>query len=262
MQMDEPNRNAYPGRMAGGRMKIVDGHATIGANRDVELSASALIRSMDRLGIDVALVSPPEPFIPLRNREGNEFVAGAAARSGGRLLPYAVASPWLGDAAVAELRRARDAGARALKLDPGLQGFDLHDGLDDPLIEFAAASNWPVYVRTGTPPNGLPLQLALLAGRHPDAWFLMGKSGATDFSADGPAALDAAANLVADSAYVEWPTRFARTYPEAAAGRVVFTTDAPFADAEVELARVTEAGLDDAVRDAVLGNTFAARLGL
>jgi predicted TIM-barrel fold metal-dependent hydrolase len=243
-------------------MTVVDGHATIGANRDVELSAEALVDSMDRLGVDVALVSPPEPFVPLRNREGNELVAAAAAASGGRLLPYAVASPWLGGEALEELRRARDAGARALKLDPALQGFDLHDGLADPLIEFAAASGWPVYVRTGTPPHALPLQLAWLASRHPDAWFVMGKSGATDFSADGPSALAAAANLVADSAHVEWPTRLARLDPEGAGHRVVLTTDAPFADAEVEVARVMEAGLDDVVREAVLGGTLAARLGL
>jgi predicted TIM-barrel fold metal-dependent hydrolase len=243
-------------------MTIVDGHATIGANRDVELSAAALIESMDRLGIDVALVSPPEPFLPLRNREGNALVAAAAADSGGRLLAFAVASPWLGSEAVEELRRAKEKGARALKLDPGLQGFDLHDGLADPLIEFAAASDWPVYVRTGTPPHGLPLQLAWLAARHPDAWFVMGKSGATDFSADGPSALGAAENLVADTAHVEWPTRFARLNPEAAAGRIVFTTDAPFADAGAELARVTGAGLEGAALEAVLGGTLAARLGL
>src|SRR6478609_4466818 len=164
-------RLSWPGGR--GDMKIIDGHATVGANRDVELSAVALVESMDRLGIDVALVSPPEPFMPLRNREGNELVAEAAAGSGGRLLPYAVASPWLGDEAVEELRRAHAAGARALKLDPALQGFDLHDGLADPLIEFAAAVHWPIYVRTGTPPHGLPLQLAWLAGRHPDAWFMM-----------------------------------------------------------------------------------------
>jgi predicted TIM-barrel fold metal-dependent hydrolase len=181
-------------------MTVVDGHATIGANRDIELSAGGLIELMDRLGIDVALVSPPELFLPLRNREGNELVARAAAASAGRLLPYAVASPWLGREALEELRRAGDAGARALKLDPALQGFDLLDGLVDPLIEFAAASGWPVYVRTGTPPHGLPLQLAWLAARHAAAWFVMGKSGATDFSADGPSALAAAPNLVADSA--------------------------------------------------------------
>jgi uncharacterized protein len=241
---------------------VVDGHATIGANRDVDLSALTLIASMDRLGIDFALVSPPEPFLPVRNQEGNEFVVAAAAAGAGRLLPYAVASPWLGGEALEILSRARDAGARALKLDPALQGFDLTDGLADSLIEFAAASAWPVYVRTGTPPHALPLQLAWLASRHPDAWFMLGKSGATDFSADGPSALAAAANLVADSAYVDWPTRLARTQSATFGDRVVLTTDAPFADAEIELARVTEAGLDDDVREAVLGGTLAALLGL
>ena len=241
---------------------VVDGHATIGANREVELSAEALVASMDRLGVDVALVSPPERFLPVRNREGNELVAAAAAASDRRLLPYAVASPWLGGEAVEELRRARDGGARALKLDPALQGFDLQDGLADPLIELAAAFGWPVYVRTGTPPHALPLQLAWLANRHPDAWFVMGKSGATDFSADGPSALAAAPNLLADSAHVEWPTRLARLEPSTVGDRVVLTTDAPFAEAELELARVREAGLDDAVREAVLGGTLSARLGL
>lgn len=243
-------------------MTIVDGHATIGANRDVGLSAVDLVASMDALGIDVALVSPPEPFVPVRNREGNALVAETAAASGGRLLAYATASPWLGDEAVEELQRAQDAGARALKLDPALQGFDLNDGQADALVEFATAAGWPVYVRTGTPPHALPLQLAWLAGRHPRAWFLMGRSGATDFSADGPSALRAAPNLLADSAYVEWPTRLAGGNPEEFGARVVFTSDAPFADAEVELARVAEAGLADDVREAVLGGTLAARLGL
>ena len=241
---------------------IVDGHATIGANREVSLSPDDLLASMDELGIDVALISPPEPMIPLRNREGNELVTAAAAASGGRLLAYAVASPWLGAEALDELRRAQDAGARALKLDPGLQGFDLLDALVDPLLEFAADAAWPIYIRTGTPPHALPLQVAWLAARHPSARFIMGKSGATDFSADGPSALAAAPNLVADSAHVEWPTRLARLTPESHGDRVVMTTDAPFADAQLEFARVTDAGLSADVRAAVLGGTISTLLGL
>jgi predicted TIM-barrel fold metal-dependent hydrolase len=240
---------------------VVDGHATVGANRDVSLSVRDLLASMDRLGIDRALISPPEWMIPLSNREGNQLVAAAAAASGGRLLAYAVASPWLGADALDELRRAQDSGARALKLDPGLQGFDPLDGLVDPLIELAVGARWPVYVRTGTPPHALPLQVAWLAARHPNAHFILGKSGATDFSADGPSALAAAPNVVADSAHVEWPTRLARLTPETYGNRVVFTTDAPFADAELELARVTDAGLEDGVRAAVLGGTISTLLG-
>jgi predicted TIM-barrel fold metal-dependent hydrolase len=238
---------------------IVDGHVTIGRSRDVELDVDQLLATMGRLGIDRALISPPEYFIPVRNREGNELVTAAARASDNRLVAYAVATPWLGGEAIEELERAREAGARALHVDPPLQGFDLLDGLVDPLIAFAVESGWPVYVRTGTPPHALPLQLAALAARFPAGAFVMGRSGATDFGRDGPAALEIAPNLYADSAHINWPTALAALSPET---RVVFTTDAPFADAEIELARVVEAPLDDQVRAAILGGTLASLLGL
>jgi predicted TIM-barrel fold metal-dependent hydrolase len=241
---------------------VIDGHAMLGEGRDASLSADELLATMERLEIDAALVSPSERFLPVRNREGNELVAEAAQSSGGRLLAYAVATPWLGDESLDELRRAHDAGARALKLDPGLQGFDLLDELAEPLVAFAVEVGWPIYVRTGTPPYGLPLAVAALAGRFPEGRFVLGKSGATDFSHDGPASLAAAPNLFADSVYVEWPTALAGTRPDEIGRRVVFTTDAPFADPAIELARVTEAPLRDEVRDAILGGTLAAILGV
>jgi predicted TIM-barrel fold metal-dependent hydrolase len=119
-----------------------------------------------------------------------------------------------------------------------------------------------VYVRTGTPPHALPLQLAWLAARFPEGSFLLGKSGATDFSHDGPATLAAASNIYADSVYVEWPTALAAADPEGRGGRVFFSTDAPFADPPIELARVTEAPYGPDVRDAILGGTLAGLLRL
>jgi predicted TIM-barrel fold metal-dependent hydrolase len=241
---------------------VIDGHVMLGRGRDVSLSVEHLLATMDRLGIDQALVSPAEGYLPVRNDEGNELTAAAAAASGGRLLAYAVATPWLGADALEELRRARDAGARALKLDSALQGFDLLDGQAEPLIAFAIESGWPVYVRTGTPPHALPLQVAWLAARFPEANFLLGKAGATDFSHDGPATLEAASNVYADSVYVEWPTALAAADPQGRGGRVFFSTDAPFGDPVIELARVTEAPYGDEVRDAILGGTLARLLGL
>jgi hypothetical protein len=225
---------------------VIDGHVMLGRGRDESLSVEQLLATMDRLGIDQALVSPAEGYLPVRNDVGNELTAAAAAASGGRLLAYAVATPWLGADALEELRRARDAGARALK----------------PLIAFAIESGWPVYVRTGTPPHALPLQVAWLAARFPEANFLLGKAGATDFSHDGPATLEAALNVYADSVYVEWPTALAAADPQGRGGRVFFSTDAPFGDPVIELARVTEAPYGDEVRDAILGGTLARLLGL
>ena len=239
---------------------MIDGHVMLGPSRDASLTTEGLLRSMDRHGIDYALVSPSEHYLPVRNRLGNETVAEACVRSEGRLLQYAVATPWLGDEAVEELERARASGARALKLDPAIQGFDPLDGQAAPLIEFAIGSRWPVYVRTGTPPHGLPLQVAWLASQFPEGHFLLGKSGATDFSHDGPTAL-ATANVFADSVYVEWPTALASEHPERYGHRVVFTSDAPFGDVAIELARVREAPAPAWVIDAVLGGNLARLLG-
>ncbi len=241
---------------------VVDGHVTLGESRDASLSVEHLLETMSRLGIDRALVAPAERFVPVNNRQGNELTAEAAERSGGTLLAYAVATPWLGDEALEELRRAREAGARALKLDPALQGFDLLDGQAEPLVAFAVECGWPVYVRTGTPPHALPLQVAWLASRFPEGSFVLGKSGATDFSHDGPATLAAAPNVYADSVYVEWPTALAAADPQGRGGRVVFTTDAPFGDSAIELQRVTGAGLPAEVESAVLGATLSRLLGL
>ena len=241
-------------------MTVLDGHVMLGQGRDAALSAETLLGTMDRLGIDRALVSPAEGFLPVRNREGNELVAAAAATSGARLLAYAVATPWLGAQALEELRRARAAGAVALKLDSALQGFDLLDGQAGPLVEFAIEAGWPIYVRTGTPPHALPLQVAWLAARFPEGRFLLGKAGATDFSHDGPATLEAAPNVYADSVYVEWPTALAAADPRYGR-RVFFSTDAPFGDPAIELARVAEAPYGDDVRAAILGGTLAGLLG-
>jgi len=240
---------------------ILDGHVTLGESRDASLSVEQLLMTMDALGIERALVAPAERFVPVGNREGNQLTADAAGRSD-RLLAYAVATPWLGDEALEELRRAREAGACALKIDPALQGFDLLDGQVEPLVAFAIESGWPVYIRTGTPPHALPLQVAWLANRFPEGSFLLGKSGATDFSHDGPATLATAPNVYADSVYVEWPTALAASDPAGVGSRVVFTTDAPFADPAIELRRVTDAGLPDEVESAILGGTLARLLGL
>ncbi|KAA1418288.1 amidohydrolase family protein [Mumia zhuanghuii] len=242
---------------------IIDAHVRLGRGREVVLEPEALITSMDRLGIDKALVAPDERCIAVDDREGNDRVAAAAAASGGRLIPYAVANPWRGARAVDELRRARDAGARALCVDSVLQGFDLLDGLLDPLLEFARDAGWFVYVRTGTPPSALPLPLASLARRFPDVAFVMGRSGATDFWIDAAPALRYAGNLFGDTCYAPWDTVLAALAadPEIGASRLVFSTDSPYTVPEAELSRVTDWPITDTERAEVLGGVVGRLLG-
>jgi predicted TIM-barrel fold metal-dependent hydrolase len=236
---------------------VLDAHVRLGDGRDASLTAAELLATMDRLGIDRALISPQERCLAVDHREGNAFVAEAARSSGGRLLPYAVASPWRGRRALDELARAAEEGAVALALDPAVQGFDLLDGQADPLVAAATARGWPVYVRTGTPSFALPLQLAELAVRHPQTSFVMGKSGATDFWIDARPALERAPNLYADTAYAPWDAVLADLAaapigPE----RLVFSTDLPNSDPAIERARHDAWPLTDAARAAILGGTL------
>lgn len=242
---------------------IVDAHVRLGQGREVRLDARQLIASMDSLGIDIALVAPDERCIAYDNRAGNAHVIQAAAASSGRLIPYAVANPWRGQAAIEELKRASDGGARALNVDSVLQGFDLLDGLIDPLLDFAADAEWPVYVRTGTPPSALPLPLASLARRYPETPFVMGRSGATDFWIDAAPALRYAPNLYGDTSYAPWDTVLIELGhdPEIGPSRLVFSTDGPYAVPRAEMKRVLDWPIEESARREVLGGTVMRLLG-
>ncbi|HWD81998.1 MAG TPA: amidohydrolase family protein [Kribbella sp.] len=242
---------------------IIDAHVRIGESRDASLDPAELLATMDALGIDQAIVAPSERCIAYDNREGNETTAKAAAASNGRLLPYAVANPWRGHRAVQELDRARDAGAVALAVDSVLQGFDLLDGLLDPLLDFAAAAGWFVYGRTGTPANALPLPLASLARRRPELPVLMGKSGATDFWIDAIPALLHAPNLYGDTSYAPWDTVLSGflAEPGIGAGRLVFSTDAPYTVPLAEVDRIRDWPVDPEQKAKVFGGNLARLLG-
>lgn len=243
---------------------VLDAHVRIGRGREVDLSPSQLLDRMDRLGIDAALIAPAERFIAIDNDEGNALTGRAAERSAGRLFAYGVANPWRGAAALDTLRRARDVGAVALAVDAALQGFDLHDHLLDPMLELAGEFDWPVYVRTGTPPTALPLPLASLARRYSHLTFVMGRSGATDFWIDAVPALVYAANLLADTSYAPWDTVLTSfsEHPRVGAGRVVFSTDAPYTVPEAEIDRVVSWPITQLERAKVLGRTMRRTIGL
>jgi uncharacterized protein len=241
---------------------VIDAHVTIGANRATQLAPDALLGQMGANGVDYALIAPAERFVAVRNREGNALVANAARLSAGRLIPYAVATPWLELEAIEVLEEAARAGAQALKVDPAVQGFDLLDGQLDPLLAFASDRGWPVYVRTGTPPFALPLAVAHLASRFPSINFILGRNGATDFWLDVLPALAVARNLHADTAVTFWDLGLApiAADPELGPARIVFSSDAPFGAVDLELDNVLALPVGHADRDAILGGNISRLL--
>ena len=240
-------------------MRIVDARCTIGTGRQCALSADDLVRRLDELEIEAAVVSAPDRCLAVANREGNDLVLDACRRHPGRLIGFAGVNPWYGDAALAELRRAADVGLRGLVLHPPLQGFLLVDDLADPLVAAAGELGMPVYVPTGTPVQALPLQLTELARRFPDTRFLMGHMGHSDFWIDAIPAVAAAPNIYAELSYKQ-PHTIEDAVRILGPDRVVFGSDAPFNDLRLELEKFFATDLDDDARELVAAGTLLSLL--
>lgn len=235
---------------------IVDGHIVVAH----DMTAADVLRTMDACGVDIALMSPADDEVAVRNADGNRRMTSIAAAAPDRLLAYAVANPWFGSDAVRELETAFSAGARALKINSSLQGFLLLDRIVDPLVQVARDHGVPVYAHTGTPVHALPLQLGELASRFPDVSFIMGRSGRTDFRGDAPTTLAMAPNVFADTSHDYGVTGLTNMYRAVGARRMVFCSDEPFATCREGLRAVRAASMNEAERACVLGGNLLALL--
>ncbi len=128
---------------------IVDAHAHMGPYFAFMVghdgSAEAMVRSMDRLGIDVTIVSP-HIALTCDFREGNRHAAEAAGEFPGRIVPFVVVNPNYPPAEIeAEITQWHETtGIKCFKLHASLQKTDtLNDGYT-PLYEYADEHALPI----------------------------------------------------------------------------------------------------------------------
>ncbi len=114
-------------------------------------------------------------------RAANDRTLEAAARSAGRLIPFARLD--LAEHPLEEATRCLELGARGIKLHPRAQGFLLNDERLEPIFELAAARRVPILIHGG---RGLPPiadALARLMDRHPQAQLIVAHGGIADLAA-------------------------------------------------------------------------------
>jgi predicted TIM-barrel fold metal-dependent hydrolase len=119
-------------------------------------SPGLLLRRLDADGIARAvLVNYPSPDQMGFGHGANDYVARYCAEAPDRLIPMGGVHPRFTDDAGAEVRRAAEAGVRALKVHPPHMGFAANaylDGLDGlrAVYEEAQRLRLPVMIHTGT----------------------------------------------------------------------------------------------------------------
>jgi predicted TIM-barrel fold metal-dependent hydrolase len=180
-------------------------------------------------------------------------------------------SPLHGKAALAELERCFERGAKGIKLNPRKHGgYPLNNEELDPLMRLARELDIPVITHTDT--NDIqctPYQARMLALRHPEVTLIV-----AHFGLDGtaihwvPEVVKDAPNIVLDcSATPDMPYYvFNRSCQIIGADRILFASDSPDLSPEVNLVKLQvaeeEYGLSKEDKRKILGENAARVLKL
>lgn len=115
-------------------------------------------------------------------RARNDAVLAAARDSGGFFFAVPSVHPADGQAALAELKRLADAGARMIKLHPSTQGFDLAGPELAAVVDEAAALGLVLLFDAYSPFDGDEIgKFLVLAVEHPSARIVLAHLGAMRF---------------------------------------------------------------------------------
>ncbi|WP_239080081.1 amidohydrolase family protein [Paractinoplanes brasiliensis] len=219
-----------------------------------------MLAAMDAAGIGQAAVCaggmlPLERLARQLNDGGrtetaadNEGVRRACEASGGRLLPFYFADP------------VRDVEAygkcafdfRGLEISPAVHGGRLDDPGVGELVDIAGIAGHPVYLVTVAQPGARPADLVRLAARFPHVTFVWGHCGHTGLDITGLNTVAGSPNVLAElSGCLTVTARLA--VARLGARRVLFGTEYPLQQPEVELCKIAALDLDRPDREAVLG---------
>jgi predicted TIM-barrel fold metal-dependent hydrolase len=211
-------------------------------------TVSGLLRSMDRAGIDKAVVcsiaTKPEQFAPI--------LRWSRAVASDRLIPFASVHPSDPDA-VARIREVKESGLKGIKLHPYYQDFDLGDERLDSFYQAIADSGLVLVSHTGydmafpQDQRAAPLKSLRLTSRFPPLRFVATHFGAwQDWDEverqliGKPLTLEISLTLEYLSSEVVRRMILAHPFD-----RVLFGTDSPWGDSLEALQRLRALELDD-----------------
>jgi uncharacterized protein len=248
---------------------VIDCHAHMGNWRAFYLpeagTVEAMLRSMDRLGIDT-VVSSAHLSIGCSHYEGNCEVIAANQAHPDRILPYVTHNPhcpWEPTLAQAE----------ALRAQGRLYGFKQHTDVHGaaathpgyvPLYEYANAYGLPVLNHLWNGSLGGESALLGLSRRYPSMSLIVAHShgdwpGTRNFVESALRRdniyLDMAGSVVVPG-MLKWMVE--KLGPE----RVLFGTDIPFFDPRVRLGYVLTAEISDEAKRLILGVNAKRLFGL
>jgi len=267
--------------------------AAIYTHRDAAMAtAGELLASMDEAGVDRSIMCNFAWHDEALIDQTNEYILGAAARSGGRLIPFVSVHLAGGrrhggveteeaPAAVsgdprAKIRMLASAGARGIgELRPSDSGYDLANSDEADVLAWAASAfDLPLLFHASEPvghtyagKEGLPIgALYAFAKAAPGATIIAAHwGGGLPFYALMPEVRAALANVYVDTAashLLYEPAVYRRVIDEIGVRKVLWGSDFPLTTQALALARTQDAGLTAGELAAITGGNAGELLGI
>ena len=237
-------------------------------------SAEDLIASMDSAEVDVSVVAGFGWTNLEVARRSNDYLLESAAACPDRLVPACSANPLWGDAAVREIERCFDAGARAVgELHADTQGWRDRDGAElDDLMQVTASRDGITIVH-GSEPFGhrysgkgsmTPDRLHALARRYPNNRFVFAHfGGGLPWYSMMPEVGSDLLNVWYDTAaalYLYQSNIYSATVSTVGADRLLFASDWPLISQARALRHIASDDRLDALDEARITGGNAAAL--
>jgi len=249
------------------RFDVVDAHGHLGElgmwildSNDIDAQATRYLRSMDRLGVRMAILSGEEALFgdPV---EGNAYLRDRTRPYGDRFRGYLGFHPLFADVLLPRLDEFfADPFFVGFKVLCDYWGIPVTDPRFTPVWEYANAHRLPILLHTWNGPYDDPAMLKEIAPAYPDASFLLGHSGGGDRTSAEELAL---AN---PNVYLEWCGSFCTrqswedTLQRIGNRQVVYGTDGIFHDPSWELGRLLTLNVPDSTLHPIFGDNMRAIL--
>jgi predicted TIM-barrel fold metal-dependent hydrolase len=238
-------------------------------------SAEELIASMDECGIDASVLLSAGWDTNETCRLTNDYVLESAARYPKRLIPFCVVQPKAGDAAVRELERCVQGGARGIgEMRSDSQGYDLCDKkLMEPIVEVALRHNL-IYLTHASEPVGhvypgkgsiTPDAIYRFVSNFPELRVVCAHwGGGLPFYALMPEVATALKNTFFDTAatpFLYRPQVFETVAGAVGADKILFGSDYPLLSPKRIMAQIEAADLSAESKAMILGGNAQRLLG-
>lgn len=215
-----------------------------------------IINLLDQAGIQKAVIMT-YCDTPVLKEDGLAYIAQAVKKYPDRLIGYARLHPQLKEKAIALLEEAvLSMKFKGLKMHPESLTTHPYHQASIALVRKAGQLNIPTLFHCGDESMSLPLQIARVAELCPESKIILGHMGGYFHLDDAIRMAEKYENLYLETSATPYPDKIKEAVKRIGAERVLFASDGPGCNPQLEVKKIEHASLSDKEMRLVMGENI------